>query len=363
MAALLSPVVGVWLDRGAIKKVMALGAAMMGLAFVIASSITALWQFYIVFGLLMGVGVCLLGGLPSSTLIANWFVERRGAALGIATIGVSLSGVLMPPIGTALIAEFGWRSTFLLYAAVAWIVVVPAILRWVVTRPEDVGRTPYGVVLVDNATSRAPPTPTPRELLGSRNFWIIAMVIALNFCTMGAVLTHSVPHATDLGFSAADAAWVLSTMAICGAIGKPVFGAITDRVDKRIACLAATLLQLGGVGLLLDAHGYGALLVAGGVFGLGMGGVVPLHGALIGAAFGRQAFGRVMGMMSPVMMPVSMVGVPFAGYVFDTQGSYQLAFQILMGAYVLAMGLLTQLRIPDVEPGTELSLPGVLAAE
>jgi len=363
MTALLSPVVGVWLDRGAIKKVMALGATMMGLAFVVASSITALWQFYLVFGLMMGVGVCLLGGLPSSTLIANWFVERRGAALGIATIGVSLSGAFMPPIGTALIAEFGWRTTFLIYAAVAWLVVVPAILRWVVTRPEDVGRTPYGVVLVDNATSREPPTPTARELLGNRNFWIIAMVVALNFCTMGAVLTHSVPHATDLGFSPADAAWVLSTMAICGAVGKPVFGMITDRVDKRFACLIATMLQLGGVALLLDAYTYSALLTASGVFGLGMGGVVPLHGALIGSVFGRQAFGRVMGMMSPVMMPVTMIGVPFAGYVYDTTGSYEPAFTLLMGAYVLAMALLTQLRIPEVEPGTELDLGDALPAE
>lgn len=361
-AAAMSPMVGRWLDRGGIRHAMATGAALMGLAFIIGSAITALWQFYLVFGLVMGVGVCLLGALPSATLIANWFVSRRGAALGIATIGVSLSGVLMPPIGTALIARYGFRVTFLIYAAVTLGLVVPAILRWVVPRPEALGRRPYGVMHdpPEPVLGPAPDAPSP---MGTRNFWLIAAITGLNFCTLGAVLTHAIPHVTDLGFDAQQAAWILSVMAIAGALGKPSFGAITDRLDKRLAFLLSTSLQLCGLWVFVGSRAYEDLLLGGAIFGLGMGGVVPLHGALIGATFGRKAFGRVMGSMTPVMTPLSMSGVPLAGYLFDRTGSYGLAFHGLMGAYVVAIALLSLLRLPAVEPGTEAHAPVPLAAQ
>ena len=87
------------------------------------------------------------------------------------------------------------------------------------------------------------------------------------------------------------------------------------------------------------------------VFGLGMGGIVPLWGALIGAAFGRFAFGRVMGLMSPCMLPIQMLGVPFAGYVFDRTGSYEPAFRIFIALYGVAIGVLVFLRLPTQEPG------------
>jgi len=277
---------------------------------------------------------------------------RRGMALGLASMGISMSGVLMPPIGTALISSIGWRGTFLVYAATALFVLAPAVWMWVVNRPEDIGEAPDG----DQRMSSMPAAgdhPRTAELLRDRNFWVIAMVVALNFSCMGAILTHSVPRATDLGFSASAAAWVLSVMAAAGAIGKPVFGTITDRVDKRAAMWLASSIQIVGVLSLLRAEGYSDLLMSGAVFGFGMGGVVPLQGALVGAAFGRHAFGRVMGLMSPAMLPITMLGQPFAALVFDRTGSYDMAFEIFVGVFALSMLVLSQLRLPETEPGLD----------
>lgn len=344
VSSLLSPVVGARLDRGSIRKMMIVGAGLMGCGFILASAIESLWQFYLVLSLVMGPGVCMLGALPSTTLVANWFVQRRGTALGVATMGVSLSGVLMPPVGTALIAEIGWRSTFLVYAGAAWLLVVPAVYRWVVQRPEDLGLRPDGDS-PEVAAAEEPHVPA-RAILRDRNFWLIALTIASNFCAMGAILTHAVPYATDEGFSKTAAALVLSVMASAGALGKPVFGSITDRLDKRMVVAIIAGMQLIGLLLLMRAEGYASLLLAGAVFGFGMGGVVPLHGALIGSAFGREAFGRVMGLMTPIMLPLSSAGIPFAGYLFDREGSYMPAFQTFVGFYCVAMlaGLL--LRLP-----------------
>jgi MFS family permease len=190
-----------------------------------------------------------------------------------------------------------------------------------------------------------------REILSDARFWLIALPIALNFFCLSAVLTHAVPHVTDLGVSAAAAALVLSAMAGAGAIGKPFFGALTDRMDKRATLALCTALQLVGVLMLLYVRSYPFLVIAGAIFGLGMGGVVPIQGALVGAAFGRRAFGRVMGLMSPAMLPIQMFGVPFAGHVFDRTGSYELAFEVFLGAFVLSLAALSRLRLPQLEPG------------
>lgn len=363
MTALSAPLVGKLLDRGLTRRVMTAGALLLGTGFVLASQIGALWHFYLVFGLLMGTGVCMLGGLASSTLVANWFVARRGAALGLAAMGISVSGVVMPVLATLLIGLYGWRGTFLAYAAIAFCAVAPAVWLGVVHRPEDIGQGPDGEPLIaaESDGELVELGPSATAILRERNFWVIAAVIALNFSALGAVLTHAVPHATDLGWSPAAAALVLSAMAGAGAIGKPLFGMLTDRVDKRAAMWAAALLQLIGVELLLHAHGYAALLCAGAVFGFGMGGVVPLQGALVGAAFGRQAFGRVMGLLIPVMMPLNVLGSPFAGFVHDQTGSYAGAFRIFSCMFALSMLALAALRLPSVEPGRAARKPAAPA--
>ena len=139
-------------------------------------------------------------------------------------------------------------------------------------------------------------------------------------------------------------------MAGMGIVGKLLFGWMSDRIDKRLTIAAATTLQALGVILLLDTQSYPTLLAAAATFGLGMGGFVPLWGALVGAVFGRFAFGRVMGLMSPCMQPIHILGVPFAGWMFDVQGNYDAAFQILILVYVAALGMLMLLKLPKQEP-------------
>lgn len=354
VSSLSAPIVGRYLDRGKTRGLMTTGAVLMAVAFLLASQISSLWQFFLVLGCVMGPAVCMLGGLASSTLIATWFVNKRGVALGVATMGVSLSGVLMPPVGTALIAALGWRHTFLVYAAVALFVVAPLTYRFVVASPEQLGQLPDGDDPTPDAlaaAAREERMPTTREILRDGRFWMIAIPIALNFFSLSAVLTHTVPYVTDLGISPAGAALVLSASAGAGSIGKPLFGMLTDRMDKRVTLALCAGLQLVGVLMMIYVEHYPLLVVANAIFGLGMGGVVPLHSALVGAAFGRKAFGRVMGLMSPAMLPIQMLGVPFAGHVFDRTGSYRFAFQVFVGAFALSLVMLSRLRLPEHEPG------------
>ncbi|MFQ5513252.1 MAG: MFS transporter [Myxococcota bacterium] len=381
VTGLFAPFLGRMLDRGSIRHIMTLGALLMGCGFVLCARIAELWQFYAVLGTLLAVGAAMLGGLAGSTLVANWFIARRGTALGVATMGISLSGLIMAPLATRLIATYGWRLTFVLYGVVVLVGVLPLAWLAIVNRPEDLDLLPDGSPDPARVAPRdALPEPVlplapgdqiidhPARLewstlgaLRDGNFWAIVVAAALNFCAMGAVLVHIIPHATDIGFSPDRAALVLSCMAGAGVIGKLLFGWLADRASVRLGFSLSSLLQAFGVFLLLDARGLGALLLSGAIFGLGMGGLVPLWGALVGAAFGRFAFGRVMGLMSPCMLPIQMLGVPFAGYVYDLRGSYDLALWIFIGLYAASLLTILRLRLPDVLPESSASTGGQTA--
>ena len=373
--ASLAPLLGRIFDRGYIRAAMCTGALCMALGFLLVSQIEALWQLYVLLALLVGSGSAMLGGLAGSTLVASWFTARRGTALGVATMGISLSGVVMAPAATWLIARLGWRATFQLYAVLAVAIVLPLVWWVVVNRPEDIGLLPDGAradtdVETNLERPAAPPVVplAPGDqitdhapglawsaigVLRESRFWAIAGTVAFNLTASGAILTHIIPHATDIGVPSMYAAGVLSSLAIMGVAGKLLFGWLVDRVSKRGALWLATAFQASGVTLLLSADSLGPLLVAATVFGLGMGGVVPLWGTLVGAAFGRAQFGRVMGMMSPAMLPIQLIGIPLTGYIFDTRGSYELAFHLHLVSYAIAALALGMLVLPDHEPGTE----------
>ena len=367
--AAVSPYLGRLVDRGSIRRIMCGGALLMAIGFLAASRIEALWQFYAIMGTLLALGSVMLGAIPGSTAVASWFTTRRGIALGVAGMGISLSGLAMAPVATGLIESIGWRNTFVVYAALTLLTVVPAVWWVMVNRPEEMGLAPDGAEPGADAsqhaearmrssrttsTVAAPPDAvwSTREALREPNFWVITLFVGLNFFANGAVLTHIIPHATDIGFEPLAAAWVLSTMAGFGVIGKLLFGWIVDWLPKRAALWLASGLQAFGVALVFFAVTYPSLLAAGAVFGLGMGGIIPIWGATIGAGFGRHAFGRVMGLMGPLMLPIHICGIPYAGLVYDRTGNYDIAFLTFLGVYALAMIATLFLRLPEIEPGS-----------
>lgn len=356
-----APFLGYLLDHRSIRNIMCIGTICMATGFLLASQIRELWQFYFVLATFLGLGAAAIGGLPSSTLVAKWFVTQRGKALGISTMGISSSGLIMAPLATVLIAHIGWRQTFMAYSFASIVIVLPLVWFFVVSRPEDLGLHPDGASHDPDAEGAVEPMVplapgdqiidhaahiewSARGVMRQRNFWIITLVVSMNFFSMGAMLTHLVPYVTDLGFSLQRAAFVLSASAGAGVAGKLVFGWITDHVEIRIGFWISMACQACGVLLVLNVESYPALLAAGAVFGFGMGGIVPLWGSLLGDVFGRDSFGRVMGLMSPCMLPIQTTGIPFAGYIYDRTQSYKIAFLVFLGAYACAAVILLFLR-------------------
>lgn len=352
VGAFVAPVVGRALDRYPLRNVMGAGAMLMGTGFLALSQVQTQAQFYLVLGVFIGLGASSMGSLATSKLVTNWFDRRRGTALGIAAAGVSLSGVVMPYISAELIGSFGWRAGFLFYGGFTLLVVVPLVFRFVVSRPEDVGLRPDGALPFVSAAgddSPAKPRLSLRDVARNHNFWTIVLTFALLFCCMSATLTHMIPRLTDSGYSLVQASLVMSLCAGAAVFGKLTFGWLGDRMPLRRLLLVVIAMQFSGQLIMFVASGYWMTVLGAALFGYGLGGVVPTQGTIVGKTFGRERFGSVLGLMRPAMFPVQILGVPFAGWIFDVTGAYTLAFQIFLGIYFLAALTIAAYRPPSPE--------------
>ena len=343
VGAIAAPYVGRALDKYPLRNVMGIGALFMAFGFLGLSFVQNELQFYLVLGLFIGFGASSMGNLATSKLVTNWFDKRRGTALGIAAAGVSLSGVIMPYISAELIENFGWRQGFLVYSAFTFLVVVPLIFRFVISRPEDVGLRPDGAMPIkfDDGSivppvEKVPPKVRLLELFKEHNFRMIVLTFSLLFCSMSATLTHMIPRLTDFGYTLVEASLVMSLCAGFGVIGKLSSGWLSARLSVRKVMAIVIFMQFTGQYLMFSSLDYVTFAIGASMFGYGVGGVVPMHGAVVGKTFGRDRFGAVLGLMRPAMFPIQILGVPFAGWIFDVTGSYDIAFQVFLGLYFLA---------------------------
>jgi MFS family permease len=348
VGAIVAPLLGKALDIYPLRQVIAVGCVSMTIGFLLLSQVQTQLQFYLVLGVFIGFGASAMGGLATAKLVANWFNKRRGRALGIAATGISVSGVVMPFVSAALIDNYGWREGFIAYGCFTGLVVLPIVLTFVVSKPADVGLMPDGGALLgQGAEVLNAESVIDVPVFKERNFWVLVAAFGLLFCCQSATLTHMVPRLTDTGISLQQASLMISLCAGLGVAGKLSFGWFGDFWSARHAFWLAIASQFVGQCLMLVfTHQLEVFAIGAALFGFGMGGIVPLQGALIGRVFGSDRFGRALGLMRPAMFPIHMVGVPLAGWVFDVTGSYQPAFQAFLALYVLAAIVIVFFREP-----------------
>ncbi len=343
----IGPFLGRAIDRGPARALMLAGVVWTAMGLAVLSQASSLLQCALVIAGMIGIGHAMFGPLPSMTILANWFIMRRGTAIGIAATGTTTAGFLIPPITASLIEHYTWRGALLAYAAGSAAIAVPAIWAWMVKRPEEVGQFPDGQPTAEVAAlessehgDSAPP------ILRQPAFWLLAAIFGFIASASIVMITNLVPYASDLGIPRGRAAYVLSGVAIFTSMGKVLFGLLVDRIDKRAALWLALGLQTTGWLLFLSQPGFELFLVAAAFFGLGTGSMMPVQGAMLGAVFGRAVFGRVMGLMGPVMLIPLVVSPPLVGHLYDITGSYTLPLTLFLACFAIAATLLLFLRIP-----------------
>lgn len=365
---MLGPVGGYLVDRYGPRRMMTIGVVMMGVGYVLMSMVNSLVMFYIVFLAVISVGMSIGIRVPSLVAPANWFIKKRGTALGIAMTGSGFAGLFLPIIGW-LIASYGWRTTMVIAGITVWCLGLP-IARVMRRRPEEYGLLPDGekpvpkAQIVEDAPVETTGIATPftaeaaapaeseanftlRDALKMPVFWFMAMAFGLRQFAVGAISLHQVPYLVDTGRSLETASVILAAVTATSIIGRLGFGSLADHFPPRyIMAISMMMVGLGALILSNVAEGMGMLLLYIVVYSIGWGGGATTMNATRGAYFGRRAFGTISGSMDFVQMFGLVLGPIFAGFVFDRTESYTIAFNSFAISAVAAGVLMFFLRPP-----------------
>ncbi len=340
--ALLAPFIGQILDRYSPRRVILAGTVIVTLAYLLLSAAQNLWQYFLIVGLGMGLGMAGMGGLAWHRSVINWFDHWRGRAIAIAVMGASLAGVMMPPLVTALVEAVGWRGGFMTFSVITGITLLPLVYFLMKDKPEEIGEVRDGHRYATANRSEAVADPEDsrvwhwKEMMRAPAFWAIAGIFGSMTCVYSAVMLHLFGHLLDIGVSAANAAWVLSATALFAALGKPVVGWMSDYFGARVTIWMALIMQGLALFLFAGADTLSASLVAACTYGFGYSGMSPLRTFAISTALGSASFGSANGVLRLVELPLVISASPLAGFIYDATGSYRIAFLILAGLMAVA---------------------------
>ena len=348
-----SPAMGFAVDRYGPRYLMAGSAVVLGISLMLLSQTREIWQFILFYGVIGTFGVPGLGYSVVSPTIAKWFIRHRGRATGIATAGLNVGAVALTPLILFLIQVFGWRTAWFFLGFVPWIVVVPPSLLWLRRQPEDMGLLPDGATPAVPSGTDETPEPgrtgeepvdeiswTVAQALRTPAFWLLVVYEVLSGMSIGALIIHRIPYATDLGFSDVQAGISFAIYGICAFAAKLTWGFLADRYSiwllAIIALFGSAISIFASVGSTSVWQFYGTFGV---MYGLTGGSLVVIGPLLWAAHFGRRHQGAIRGMMSPFYLIASIGGPMFAALIYDHSGSYDVAFRVFAGYFVASAAL------------------------
>jgi len=349
-SAISAPFSGRLVHRYGARRVVSLGALSACIGYILLSQMSNLWQFYIGYALI-GTGVAATGPVITTLIVSNWFLRRRGMAIGAMSMGAGTAGLIFTPLVIVyMLPNLGWSHTYLIYAVLTGGLAIPLAALVLRTQPADMGQLPDGrdaseLAGIEEDRTLANQGINFKNALNTQAFWLLAFAILFISTHMG-VMQNQIPHLEDLGFTAGIVASAMSIVAITSALGPLIFGWLSDKIKvKATGVIAVTLLTISIVILIQIKTNtppwfiwsYAAIL------GLGIGGWMPIMSLLASSNFGLVAYGTIYGVLNAFQSMGAGLAPIMSGYVYDTTGAYEWAF--IITAIVVALGIPTVLAI------------------
>jgi len=353
--AVLAIIVGRALDKYSVKNFMMIGAVIYAVGLFSLSFINSYWSLLTIYLTILALGSIMMGNLAVSKLIANWFDKNAGRALGIAAIGISFSGVILPLIVDPLLELVGWRNVYVIFASIVFFIILPLVFFTVIDDPKTVNQVKDGIKNDDKEKS-LPEEMTAKDLLSKKVFWMISLAFAFQFLSMMGVLAFLPIHASKMGL---DQTWdflglpvkqyvfAYSLAAFGGVLGKIIFGYLMDMMRAAHPPMIAMLLQAIGIFGITYFNEPIIFLLSAFIFGLGFGTATPLMTACYLRIFGAHNLGKARGISSPIISPLQPIGILITSILIGFQDTYFVAFNI-MGCFALvAVILASQIKEPE----------------
>jgi len=336
------PLAGMLLDRFNVRLVASLGTLVLVASLVMTAMVRNLWEFTLVYGVLVPLGLAGTGPVIASGVVARWFNKRRGTALSVLG-SASMTGMsLLVPAVTWLIINTGWRITYVVIATGVVFLVLPLCLFVVRDSPESMGLRPDGAAPKTGGRVAARERVGAGEALQTLAFWQLAGSFFTCGFSMALLSAHGVPMLTDHGYTPMFASWALGVLGGSSIGFTVLLGAISDRLGRRpvlAAIYAGRIAIFAGFFLIRDNPM--AMLAVAVIGGITMAGTGSMTSALTADIYGRFSVSSVFGLIFLVHQTGSALGSWLAGALFETTGGYGAAFMLactlLAGAAVVAL--------------------------
>lgn len=346
-----APITGFLVDRTGPRKTMVLGTILLSLGLVLSRWGNQLWHFWITFGLISGAGLCMIGAVPFTTVLRNWFEKKRGLALSLLFLGSGGAFGCYPAIAW-LIDTTGWRNTYLIEGLVVGGVMIPLVLFVVRYHPRDMGlfrdglpesqegRTSSGkgtLRVVDPAWAAVDWTLS--KAVRTSRFWLICLTtFSLWGINQNILLAHQVAFAIDMGYSKLYASFVLSLFGLTYAFGS-LGSLISDRIGREVTILLATAIGISGMIVLMfirDASQPWMLYYFSISLGVSNGLCSPTIAAAVTDIFQGPRVGPIVGAVWFAFAVGGTIGPWLGGWLFEMTGNYFLAFMVATVLFAVA---------------------------
>jgi len=346
--SIFAPLIGFLVDRYGSRKLVFWGLITVGLGLILMSATQSLAMFYgSILLLSFGAGGC--ASLVLITVVAKWFDRNFGKVLGVLTCGFAAGGLIVPLI-VWLIDLYHWRTTLVILGLGTWILGIP--LAFIIRdKPEQDGYLPDGELLHDPTSHFKNKSREVeigfKEALKQKAFLYLVIVEIIRHTIVSAVLIHIMPYLSSKGIARPTAGMVAAAIPLFSVVGRFGFGWLGDIFDKRY--MMAVALGLMGMGLLAFCYVQWrwAIPIFLLLFSPGCWGSMILTRTIQREYFGKKSFGKILGTMMGFASLGGILGPTLAGWVFDTQRSYDLIWIVFCGVSALSIGL--ALRIEPVK--------------
>ena len=358
---LMGPFAAALINRFGVRRMTLTSLALICGGLLLSLAMTKIWQLFLLWGIVVGVGTGLTALVLGATIATRWFSQRRGLVVGLLTASSATGQLVFMPLLANLADRVGWRLAIVMLCGLLAVSAL-AILALLRDRPSDVGLLPYGDVATD-APSAAPPMPARsvaaaaiealRDAARTRVFWVLFLTFFIcGASTNGLIQVHLIPLCFDYGVPEVRAAGLLAMMGVFDFIGTVGSGWLSDRYDNR--WLLFWYYGLRGLSLLYlpfsDFTFYGLSLFS--VFyGLDWIATVPPTVKLTAERFGRERANLVFGWIFAGHQMGAATAAFGAGLSRSVLGSYLPAFFLAGLLCLIAASLILQLgrhRVPGV---------------
>jgi len=355
--AILAIFIGRALDKYSVKNFMMIGSIIYAVGLFSLSFINSYWSLVMIYLTILALGSIMMGNLAVAKLISNWFDKNAGRALGIAAVGISFSGVVLPLVVDPLLDLVGWRNVYVIFASVVLFIILPLIFFVVIDDPKTVNQVKDGEK-GDIEEKSLLQEMTTKDLLSKKVFWIISLAFAFQFLSMMGVIAFLPIHASKMGL---DQTWNLigfpvkqyvfayALAAFGGVLGKLIFGYLIDIMKAAYPSMLAMSLQATGIFGFTYFSEPSIFLLSALIFGLGYGAATPLMTACYLRAFGSNNLGKARGISSPIVAPLQPIGILITSIFIGFQDTYFVAFNIMGCFAIVAVFLASQISEPQTD--------------